>query len=93
VTKREPCTTALGLFAESALSMNAPTLRDVRGRRTLTEVYAATGIKPPQMSLIERGLMIPTPTELAELERFYGGRVAHILVPVVIEPKEEVRDG
>jgi hypothetical protein len=66
-------------------------LHQARAERTMTQVYAATGVSAPHQSEIERGKRLPTAKERQALEAFYGGRLACVMVPIVI--REEVEDG
>ena len=61
------------------------TLTQCRGDRTVTEVYVATGIPASTLSLIERGLLLPTREQVDALQAFYGGALYHVVVPVVVK--------
>jgi len=64
---------------------NVKTLTECRGERTVTQVAIATGIPGPTISLIERGLLLPTREQVAALQAFYGGALYHVVVPVVVK--------
>lgn len=83
--KHDPCITALAAFTAEALDGPFRPLAVARGGATLTSVYVSTGVKAPRMSEIERGLRMPTDAERGAIERHYGGRLVHIIVPVIVE--------
>lgn len=47
-------------------------LREIRGARTLADIAALSGVKAPELSRIERGLMLPADTDLPKLAVAYG---------------------
>jgi transcriptional regulator with XRE-family HTH domain len=47
-------------------------LREFRGRRTLREVAAVSGLPVSLLSQLERGRMVPTDAEIRQLEPAYG---------------------
>lgn len=55
------------------------TLRELRTSRELTlqEVSDATGIFIGTISLLERGRLMPTPSQIVQLSRYYGVDLEH----------------
>lgn len=51
-------------------------LRSFRGDRTLKQVAAASGVPQSMLSMIERGLMVPTDQQIPGLEEAYGHPVS-----------------
>lgn len=47
-------------------------LRDLRGRRSLSEMARQTGVSAGILSQIERGRMLPTDAQVPALEAAYG---------------------
>lgn len=47
-------------------------LREFRGKRTLKEIAAGSGVSMSVLSQLERGRMVPTDQEVTALEREYG---------------------
>jgi transcriptional regulator with XRE-family HTH domain len=47
-------------------------LRSFRGERTLKQIAAASGVPQSMLSMIERGLMVPTDHQVDGLEKAYG---------------------
>lgn len=47
-------------------------LREIRGKRTMLEIEAASGVNRGTLSLLERGRLFPLEKHVARLERAYG---------------------
>jgi len=61
------------------------TLTEARGNHTVAAVAARTGISASHLSEIERGLRLPEPSEIVALEALHGGRLLHVVVPIIVK--------
>lgn len=61
------------------------TLTEARGEMTVAAVAARTGISASHLSEIERGLRLPEPSEIVALEALHGGRLLHVVVPIIVK--------
>lgn len=47
-------------------------LREIRGGRRLADIAALSGVRVPDLSRIERGVMLPTDADVPKLAAAYG---------------------
>lgn len=59
-------------------------LREIRGRRKITEIEQASGVHRGTLSLLERGRLFPTEKHVEPLERAYGKRWHEWYPPFVV---------
>jgi transcriptional regulator with XRE-family HTH domain len=68
-------------------------LREFRGKRTLKEIAAGSGVSMSVLSQLERGRMVPTDHEVAALEREYGKAIEFWYPPrTLIAFEQDVED-
>ena len=67
------------------LGEDVRTLTEARGETTVAAVAARTGVSASHLSELERGLRLPEPRELVALESLYGGRLLHVVVPIIVK--------
>jgi ribosome-binding protein aMBF1 (putative translation factor) len=60
------------------------TLTEARGEMSVAALAAQTGISASHLSEIERGLRLPEPHELLALESLHGGRLLHVVIPIIV---------
>jgi transcriptional regulator with XRE-family HTH domain len=86
------------LIAE-AIKVRGNKLKSLREARidlglTLEDIYKGTGISIPHISEIERGVRVPTESQLERLEFLYGMKIKFVMIPYIdqMNPQEEIGD-